>query len=208
MKKLKYNFKNPKLLDLALTQSGADSENNNERLEFLGDRVLGLTVAAMLFDLFPGETEGELARRHAALVSADTLANVGQEFGLDKKVRRGHMTAGRLKHVMADAMESIFGAIFLDGGYDAVRKIIIEIWAPIAKRDATPPKDPKTQLQELAQHSGDGALPVYEFLESGGPSHSPVFNVRVTAVGKSTTGSGASKKAATVAAAAELLKMV
>ncbi|MCL2737678.1 MAG: ribonuclease III [Alphaproteobacteria bacterium] len=208
MKKLNYDFKNPELLNLALTQSGADADNNNERLEFLGDRVLGLSVAALLYEIFPDETEGELARRHGALVSSDTLADVAAEYDIGKRVRHGHMTAGRKKHILADAMESVFGAIFLDGGFDAAHAVISEIWAPLARANITPPKDAKTALQELAQHSGAGALPEYEFLESGGPSHSPVFNVRVTALGHSATGSGASKKIATTNAAAELLKAI
>jgi ribonuclease-3 len=206
MKKLNYDFKNPELLNLALTQSGANADRNNERLEFLGDRVLGLSVATLLYEIFPDESEGALAQRHGALVSSETLARVATDIGL--KVRHGHMTAGRLKHVMADAMESVLGAIFIDGGFDAAHAVICEIWAPLARMDLTPPKDAKTTLQELAQHSGGGALPEYEFLDSDGPSHSPMFNVRVTALGKSATGSGASKKIAGQAAAAELLKVL
>jgi len=208
MIKLNYEFKNPDLLQLALTQSGANANSNNERLEFLGDRVLGLSVATLLYDMFPGESEGALAQRHAALVSSETLARVAADMGLSGKVRHGHMTAGRLKHVMADAMESVLGAIFLDGGFDVARDVVNGIWGPLARMDVTPPKDAKTALQEMVQHQGDGALPEYEFLESGGPSHSPVFNARVTALGQSATGSGASKKSATAAAAAELLKLL
>ncbi|MDR1207008.1 MAG: ribonuclease III [Rickettsiales bacterium] len=208
LKKLNYTFKNPALLELALTQSGANANNNNERLEFLGDRVLGMSVAAMLYDMFPDESEGDLARRHAALVSADTCADVAYELGLDKKVRHGHMTAGRLHSILADAMESVLGAIFIDDGFDAAKQIILEIWAPLARRDTTPPKDPKTMLQELAQHTDAGVLPDYEFLETSGPTHSPVFNVRVSAMGKSAVGHGASKKAASADAAVELLKIL
>jgi len=207
MAKLNYKFKDPKLLELALTQSGADAKNNNERLEFLGDRVLGLSVAVLLYEMFPDETEGALAQRHAALVSSGTLAEVADIMGLTGKIRHGHMTAGRLKHVMADAAESVLGAIFLDGGFDAARKVVLEIWTPLARKELIPPKDAKTVLQELAQHTGSGALPEYEFLESTGPSHSPVFNVRVSALGLQAIGSGSSKKIATAAAAAELLRL-
>jgi len=204
--KLNYKFKNEKLLALALTQSGANADNNNERLEFLGDRVLGLSVAALLYDMFPNESEGALAQRHAVLVSSDTLAVVAAE--LELRVRHGHMTAGRMKHVMADAMESLLGAVYLDGGFDVAQKVVTEIWTPLALQNLTPPKDSKTTLQEIVQHADSGALPEYEFLDSSGPSHSPVFNVRVTALGKSATGCGASKKSATAAAATELLKLV
>ena len=147
MKTLKYDFKDKSLLDLALTQSGANSEHNNERLEFVGDRVLGLTVAKMLYDMFPGEPEGDLARRHAMLVSTETLASVATQLGLDKLVRHGHMTGGRIMHVLADAMEAVFGAIFIDGGWAAAQQVINDLWQPLAQADVSAPKDPKTALQ-------------------------------------------------------------
>ncbi len=206
MKELNYKFKDENLLALALTQSGANATNNNERLEFIGDRVLGLGVATLLYDMFPNESEGELARRHATLVSADTLAEVAMEFGFDKRVRHGHMTGGRLKHIMADAMEATLGAIYIDGGFQAAQKFVAEIWTPLAAAQSAAPKDPKTQLQELVQKAGDGALPEYEYLDACGASHNPVFNVSVSALGKTAKGRGASKKLASIAAAEELLK--
>ncbi len=208
MSTLNYKFNNPQLLELALTQSGVDADNNNERLEFVGDRVLGLSVAALLYEMFPNETEGELARRHAMLVSTDTLAMVAGQLGLSGRVRHGHMTAGRVQHVLADAMEAVFGAIFLDGGFGEAQRVITEIWRDLAAADVTAPKDPKTMLQELVQKRDNGALPEYEFLETTGASHSPVFHVRVTALGRSATGQGASKKIASIAAAEELLKIL
>lgn len=208
MVKLNYSFKNPQLLELALTQSGADAVHNNERLEFIGDRVLGLSVAALLYDMFPNEQEGELARRHAMLVSTETLAHVAHSLEIDKHVRHGHMTAGRSQHMYADAMEAVLGAIFLDGGFEAARKIVVENWKDLAAADIQAPKDAKTALQELVQKADSGALPVYEYLEPTGASHTPVFNVRVTAMGHTATGTGSSKKAASVAAAEELLKIL
>lgn len=208
MAKLNYTFKNPKLLELALTQSGADAEHNNERLEFIGDRVLGLSVAVLLYEMFPNEHEGELARRHAVLVSTETLAQVAHSLEIDKHVRHGHMTAGRSQHMYADAMEAVLGAIFLDGGFEAVRKLIVDNWHELAAADIKAPKDAKTALQELVQKSDSGALPVYEYLEPTGASHKPVFNVRVSAMGHTANGSGASKKAASIAAAEELLKIL
>lgn len=208
MSTLNYKFNNPQLLELALTQSGVDADNNNERLEFVGDRVLGLSVAALLYEMFPNETEGELARRHAMLVSTDTLALVAGKLGLSGRVRHGHMTAGRVQHVLADAMEAVFGAIFLDGGFSEAQRVITEIWRDLAAADLTAPKDPKTMLQELVQKHDNGALPEYEFLETTGASHSPVFHVRVTAMGHSATGQGTSKKTASIAAAEELLKIL
>lgn len=208
MEKLNYTFKNPELLELALTQSGIDVAKNNERLEFVGDRVLGLTVAAMLYEMFPNEAEGELARRHAMLVSTETLADVAIEIGVNNRVRHGHMTAGRMRHVWANAMEAIFGAIFIDGGFNAARDVITHLWRDIASRDAVAPKDAKSALQEFVQKNAAGALPEYEYLAVSGASHNPIFNVRVSAMGASATASGASKKEASINAAAELLKIL
>lgn len=208
MKRINYDFQDKSLLDLALTQSGANAAHNNERLEFIGDRVLGLSVAGLLYEMFPNESEGELARRHAMLVSTETLATVARDFGLDKRIRHGHMTAGRIQHILADAMEAVFGAIYLDGGFDVARHIIVGIWRDLASVDLIAPKDPKTALQEFVQKSDNGNLPVYEFLDTTGASHSPVFNVRVTAMGKSALGQGASKKHATINAADALMKIL
>ena len=203
-----YIFRNQQLLAQALTQSGVDARNNNERLEFIGDRVLGLTVAQMLYTMYPNEKEGELARRHSVLVSTETLSRVAREIELDKSLHYGHMTAGRTRHILANGMEAVFGAIFIDGGFDAARDVIMHFWHDLALADATPPKDSKTKLQEYVQKKDNGALPVYEFLETTGAPHNPVFNVRVTAMGKSATGSGSSKKGAGLVAANALLKIL
>lgn len=208
MKDIGYTFRNQQLLAQALTQSGVDARNNNERLEFIGDRVLGLTVAQMLYTMYPNEKEGELARRHSVLVSTETLSRVAREIELDKSLHYGHMTAGRTRHILANGMEAVFGAIFIDGGFDAARDVIMHFWHDLALADATPPKDSKTKLQEYVQKKDNGALPVYEFLETTGAPHNPVFNVRVTAMGKSATGSGSSKKGAGLVAANALLKIL
>ncbi|MFQ6777735.1 MAG: ribonuclease III [Alphaproteobacteria bacterium] len=205
---LNYTFKNDGLLDLALTQSGVDSKHNNERLEFIGDRVLGLSVAQLLYEMFPNESEGELARRHAMLVSTQTLATVAHKINLETLLRRGHMTAGRIDHILANAMEAILGAMFLDAGFDAVRDVIVSVWRELAAAEIVAPKDSKTLLQELVQKQNPGTLPVYEFLPQTGPAHSPVFNVSVSALGKNALGQGGSKKTASIAAAAELLKIL
>ena len=208
MKDIGYIFRNQQLLAQALTQSGVDARNNNERLEFIGDRVLGLTVAQMLYTMYPNEKEGELARRHSVLVSTETLSRVAREIELDKSLHYGHMTAGRTRHILANGMEAVFGAIFIDGGFDAARDVIMHFWHDLALADATAPKDSKTKLQEYVQKKDNGALPVYEFLETTGAPHNPVFNVRVTAMGKSATGSGSSKKGAGLVAANALLKIL
>ena len=205
---LNYDFKNPELLELALTQSGANATHNNERLEFIGDRVLGLAVATLLYEMYPDEREGDLARRHAVLVSTDTLADMAVRLGVNKMVHHGHMTAGRNTHMYANTMEAVFGAIYLDGGFAVANAIIVDLWRDLAAADAVAPKDAKTRLQELVQKHDSGALPTYEYLATTGQSHQPVFNVRVSAMGKSATASGPSKKTASIAAAAELLKLL
>ena len=100
--KINYNFKDKNLLELALTQSGADSKHNNERLEFIGDRVLGLSVAALLYDMYPNDNEGGLARRHALLVSTETLAHVAADLEIEKHIKHGHMTGGKINHILAN----------------------------------------------------------------------------------------------------------
>lgn len=208
MTKLNYTFKNQTLLNLALTQSGADAANNNERLEFIGDRVLGLTVAEMLYNMFPNEDEGHLARRHALLVSTKTLASVATSLGLHKQIRHGHLTGGRLQHILADAMEAVLGAVFIDSGWDSARTVITELWTELARENVVAPKDPKTRLQEYVQQNDNGALPVYNYLTPVGESHCPEFVVNVTAMGKTAEGRGQSKKAASIAAADAMLKIL
>ncbi len=203
-----YEFKNVGLLELALTQSGADASCNNERLEFVGDRVLGLVVAEMLYHMFKGESEGELARRHAKLVSTSTLAVVARKLGLQQHVRHGHMTGGKMSHILANAMEAVIGAVFLDGGFNAGRDLVRMLWADLAQADATAPKDPKTRLQEIVQKAASGALPQYEYTSVTGESHAPEFHVTVTAMGHKATGRGTSKKLASIDAAAEMLKIL
>jgi ribonuclease-3 len=204
--KLDYTFKNKKLLELALIQSGVDAKHNNERLEFVGDRVLGLSVAQMLYEMYPTEAEGELARRHATLVSTATLAIVAKKIELESDLHHGHMTGGKINHILANAMEAILGAIFLESGFDIARDVILNIWRDLAAAEITVPKDAKTALQEYVQKQGSGALPVYEYGEPTGASHNPEFTATVTALGKSATGVGSSKKNASLDAAEKLLK--
>ena len=208
MIKLYYNFKNPELMQLAMIQSGANATQNNERLEFIGDRVLGLSVADLLYQMYPKETEGELARRHAMLVSTETLAKIARTIGIDTQIKHGHMTAGRVQHILADAMEALLGAIYLDSGFDAARNVILPIWTHLAAADVVAPKDPKTKLQELVQQMDSGNLPQYEYLDSTGASHSPVFTVRVSAMGHEAMGTGTSKKTASIDAAEKLWKIL
>ena len=206
--KLDYTFKNNELLKLALTQSGVNSKHNNERLEFIGDRVLGLSMAALLYEMYPDEAEGNLARRHAFLVSTDALAQIAKKIEIEKDLHHGHMTGGKINHILANAVEAVLGAIFLDSGFESARKIIIDLWHEMAESEITAPKDAKTALQEYVQKIDNGALPKYEFDEPTGASHNPTFRVTVSALGKSAVGIGDSKKTAGIKAAEELLKIL
>lgn len=204
--KLNYEFKNKDLFNLAMTQSGIDAKHNNERLEFIGDRVLGLSVAALLYEMYPDDVEGNLARRHAFLVSTETLARVARKIELESALRHGHMTGGKINHILANAMEATLGAIFLDSGFESARQIICDLWHDMAADEIDAPKDAKTTLQEYVQKNGKGALPTYEYAEPIGTSHNPEFTVTVSALGKSATGVGSSKKTASLNAAENLLK--
>lgn len=206
--KLNYEFKNKQLLELALTQSGINSKHNNERLEFVGDRVLGLSIAKLLYEMYPDEAEGNLARRHAFLVSTETLANIAKKIDIAHNLHHGHMTGGKIDHVLANAMEAVLGAIFMDSNFETAEKIIVELWREIAAAEINAPKDAKTALQEYVQKIDNGALPVYEYDEPIGSSHNPTFTATVSALGKSATGTGQSKKTAGLNAAAELLKIL
>ena len=163
-------------------------------------------MAALLYSMYPNEAEGGLARRHATLVSTNTLADVAKQIELEPELHHGHMTGGKINHVLANAMEAVLGAIFLDSGFETARSVILGIWTDLAAAETTAPKDAKTTLQEYVQRVDSGALPIYEYQEPTGTSHNPEFSVTVTALGKSAIGVGSSKKTASLDAAEKLLK--
>ncbi len=181
---------------------------SNERLEFIGDRVLGLVMAEWLAERFPAETEGQLGPRHAHLVSREAVSGVAESVGLTRVLALGVNEAkegvGRLSTVLADAMEAALGALYLDGGLDAARKFIRSAWEPLMQAQVLPPKDAKTALQEVLLARGD-KLPAYRTISSHGPSHAPVFVIQVTAREKTGTGQGSTKRMAERLAAADLL---
>lgn len=207
---LAHRFDDQTLLDAALTHaSAADAVSTYERLEFLGDRVLGLLMADFLMRRHPNEEEGHLARRLAALVDRRSLAEVARELELGSFLRLspGEEAAGIRANttVLADVMEAVIGAVYRDGGLEAARPIVERLWSPLADRDETPPKDVKTALQEFAQGRGN-TLPQYREVSRSGPDHRPVFVVEVTVEGApSAQGEGPSKRAAERAAARALL---
>lgn len=203
-------FRDPALLARALTHSSATGllpggAQSNERLEFLGDRVLGLLMAEWLLDRFPAEAEGTLMRRFGTLVAADTLAGIAERIGLGAHLAvatdgLGPGIAAR-QNVRADALEAVLGALYLDGGLDAARPFFRRIFEPLLdSAPARPPLPAKSRLQEWLQGRGE-ALPEYRVLSATGPSHAPLFVVEVSAAGRSAEGAGETKRAAEQAAA-------
>jgi len=208
---LGHGFARPELLREALTHrsvAGRRGGFSNERLEFIGDRVLGLAMAEWLGERFPNEQEGELGRRLAHLVSQPVLAEIAETIGLDAalSVAPGEARAGvkRRATVLADALEAAIGALYLDGGLDPARNFIRRAWAGAMTGQVNPPKDAKTALQEWFQARGE-PLPRYKVVSSAGPSHAPEFVVSVSIAGMTGTGIAGSKRAAEQAAAADLL---
>ena len=214
-KTLGYTFTRPGLLFRALTHASAAGNpgaagRSYETLEFLGDRVLGLVVADLLFHRYADEDEGALASRHATLVSGKALARVAHDIGLSNYVilAPGEDDSGGRRNpaLLANACEAIIAALYLDGGLAAASDFIHRHWTAPMEAQAEPPKDPKTALQEWTQAESMG-LPVYREVERTGPSHAPVFEVAAR-VGRlaPATGRGASKRVAEQAAAAALLQ--
>ena len=207
---LAHRFNDSTLLEAALTHaSAASAASTYERLEFLGDRVLGLLIADFLMRRHPDEKEGDLARRFAALVDRNSLAEIAEQLNMGAYLRlsTGEEAAG-IRHnssVLADVMEAVIGAIYRDGGLEAAKSIVERLWLPLADRDLEPPMDVKTELQELVQRKG-GALPLYREISRSGPDHQPVFTVEVAVDGAAPArGQGASKRAAERVAAGALL---
>lgn len=211
---LGHGFADPSLLRLAITHSSASGRGGaaNERLEFLGDRVLGLVIADLLYRRFSHEEEGHLARRFAVLVSRETLAQVAGQIGLAPylALARGEEDSGGRANpaILADACEAVIAALYLDGGLDSARHFIEGAWSALIEQDRWPPQDPKTALQEWAQGAGH-KLPSYVVIGSEGPAHDPVFTVEVRVEGlPPTSATGRSKRVAEQAAAAEALRHV
>jgi ribonuclease-3 len=211
-RRLGYEFADPALLRLALTHPSAQSAPDGpdyQRLEFLGDRVLGLVIAENLYKTFPEESEGALARRYNDLVHRDTCADIARAFDLGSHVRMSEAEAasgGAGKGaILADVCESVIGAVFLDGGYDAARALIHRLWGKRLSEPKPVPIDPKTALQEWAQNM-KRPLPDYNEIARSGPDHAPQFTVEARVEGyEPARGTGTSKRAAQEAAATKIL---
>jgi ribonuclease-3 len=210
---LGHDFQDPDLLKRALTHAGANSANSNERLEFLGDRVLALVVAETLYARYPEEDEGSLTRRVHSLVRWEACARVGEEIGLwDHLVlTRSEAAGGRARGpILGSALEAVIAALYLDGGLDVARAFITRWWGAMFADAATDVRDAKTRLQEWAQARGkDSSAPVYTLKEQAGPDHAPRFVVEASVKGIApVTGEGGSKRQAEQDAAARLLAAV
>ena len=213
---LGHRFAQKDLLIEALTHPSAVrrrgiSRRGYERLEFLGDRVLGLVVAELLWRRFPDEAEGEMTRRHTHLVRREALAEVAQAVGLGERliVSKGEDGAGvrENKSVLADVCEAVIAALYLDGGLDVARSFVEHRWERRLTALISPPRDPKTSLQEWVQARGL-PLPAYETVAAEGPAHKRRFTVTVTVEGlknATATASGSSKRSAEISAAAAAL---
>jgi ribonuclease-3 len=216
-----YNFAQPELLAEALTHPSALGNEPNrgrrrkkvaprgyERLEFLGDRVLGLVIADLLWSRFPNEPEGHLTRRLTHLVRAETLARVANTIGVGAHLvlSPAETAAGAAANpgILADVCEALIAAIYLDGGFDAASAFIRRFWEPLVEEMTGPPRDPKTALQEWAQARGL-ALPVYQLVGTSGPDHALMFTVAVSVAGHDPAAATASSKRTAEAQAAAML---
>lgn len=208
---LGYAFNNPDLLALALTHPSCAKQKsgmplNNQRLEFLGDAVLGLVVAELLYEMYPHEQEGELARRFAALVCGERLVAVAKELelGAALTLSKSEAEAGGRDNAsnLEDACEAVIGAMYLDGGLEAARPFVLRFWRGLAQSYAAPPKDAKTALQEWAQGRGL-PLPEYVVVSETGSAHAPQFTIEVRVQGQNPTQATANAKRVAERLAAE-----
>jgi ribonuclease III len=199
------------LFELALTHSSA-AGSNYERLEFLGDRVLGMVMAHALYERYPKEPEGNLSKRYNALVDRETCAENGREIGVPALVRLGKQAredgASQSENVVGDVVEALIGALFIDGGLDVAKRFILKLWERDLSSQRRAPQHPKSALQELAAARGV-KTPLYEVVARTGAHHAPTFTVRVSVpeLGEATA-EGASKQEAETAAASALLSQL
>ena len=208
-KLLKIKINNKTLLLEALTHKSAEQKINNEKLEFLGDRVIGLILSKKLYDLYPNETEGALDKKFAKLVNRNTCAAIAWSNGFNFFIKMGNSKKNINKNdlkILSDVCESIIGAIYIDRGFNYVKELVLRLWKNDIDNSIITTLDPKTKLQEYSLKLYK-KLPKYHLLSSKGPRHSPIFKVSVSIKkSKQFIGSGNSKKEAEQAAANNLLK--
>ena len=208
---LGYKFKDLSLLKRSLTHKSFDNDNNNEKLEFLGDRVLGLVIAKKLLDKFPYESEGIIDKKFANLVNKKTCVNIAKKLNLRKYLILGssHKNIERsADKIISDCLEAVVGAIYLDGGLKSSEKFIFEFWNNYIDKSIITLIDSKTKLQEYSLKKFK-ILPKYTFFKKSGPQHNPIFKTEVEIPkSKKIIGSGSSKKKAQQNAAAKLIKIL
>ena len=210
-KKINIKFINTSLLIKALTHKSASKKNNNEKLEFLVDRVIGLVLAEKLYKLYPLETEGDLDKRFAKLVNRKTCYSVGWSIGIqhnviigDKKKKIGTED----EKIISDCCEALIGAIYIDRGYKYTENFILRLWKKEIQKSNITVLDPKTKLQEFSLKRYK-KLPVYKFISTSGPKHNPIFKISVSIPkSKEFIGSGNSKQEAEQQGALYLLKAI
>ena len=209
-KHLKIKFKNRALIESALTHKSANQKNNNEKLEFLGDRVLGLVLSKKLFDLYPNESEGVLDKRFAILVKKKTCCDIAWSLNLQNYIITGNQKK-RLtlkdEKILSDCCEAVIGAVYIDRGFDFVRNFILKIWRKNINKSHITILDPKTRLQEYSLKNYK-KLPIYRMINSSGPKHNPIYKISVSVTGsKQFFGVGNSKQDAEQDGAKKLLKV-
>ena len=210
-KKISVKFKNIKLLEQSLTHKSYDSINNNEKLEFLGDRVLGLIISKKLLEIYPNDQEGVLDKKLASLVNKKKCLEVAKSLGLEKFILIGNSKKKIVKienKIVSDCCEALIGAIFFDQGLNVVEKFILKTWKVHIKASAVTFIDSKTKLQEYSLKKFK-TLPIYKLLENSGPRHKPIFKVGVRLQNSDFVNAvGNSKKDAQQKAATLLLKNI
>ena len=210
-KKIGINFKNKNLLIRSLTHKSFDKENNNEKLEFLGDRVLGLIMAKKLLEIYPNEKEGILDKKFAALVNKKTCLQIANKLNLQKYIltldikNKKNIVEDK---VLADSCEALIGAIFLDKGFNILEKLALDLWSDNIKDSVITQVDAKTKLQEFSLKKFK-MLPIYKLISNTGPRHKPLFKVSVKLFDtKNYAAEGKSKKDAEQNAATKCLKNI
>ena len=210
-KKINISFKNKDLLIKSLTHKSFNKENNNEKIEFLGDRVLGLVMAKKLLEIYPNEKEGILDKKFAGLVNKKTCLQIANKLDLNKyiltlnKKNKKNLVEDK---VLADSCEALIGSIYLDKGFSIVEKFILDFWSEHIRNSIITQIDAKTKLQELSLKKFK-KLPIYKIISNTGPRHQPLFKVSVKLIDtKSFIGEGRSKKDAEQNAAIKCLQSI
>ena len=210
-KKINIKFKNKDLLAQSLTHKSFDTKKNNEKIEFLGDRVLGLVLAKKLLDIYPEDKEGVLDKKFASLVNKKTCLEIAKNINLDKFILTFNPNNKKIKiedKIVSDSCEALIGAIYLDKGLDVTERVILDLWKKNIKKSVVTQIDAKTKLQELTLKNFK-RLPIYKLISSKGPRHKPSFKVGVKLPDtKYFISEGNSKKEAEQNAANECLKSI